>query len=515
MALGMVMVIAVVVSILGFALMSASSMNSLETSRYLNTVKAFWLADAGVQLSDKRAFNQNWASFSKTTSDGGGIQVTVFSNATPTAYAECIGIVQGATQRVQVEYQYLAPSFNHALFAANASSNTWYFTLRGIGNPAVVSGHEINGKDVIMGDVFINGNVALYEQSMISNGIAPNTYLLRGDVTATGSIALSNSASVLGTRYQYQTNQPVPNVNLMNYASNNTWNVAREFQNAGVSSGSLPSGHPLRNIVVKNPSNRAAQNNSTPGVDDFYFEPQSSYYDNTGGSKGASTPLNLGTRTVYYVDGHVWFNNLSVYGFKVSGTATIASTRDIHISDNLKYASTNALLGLIAAGTYNSSGQRTDGGNVYFGDPEYGTMYTADAFMFAANNFLYNASSSNPSLQMEPDTGFQVYGNYAAMNQIRVYRDWYSFLDTNAANGTITPRTNSAWFDPTVNQWRDVMSTNLLTWKTNNMRHYQMTLKYDERIRQQSTQPPRLPGLQTGASGWYYGGITRWILVPL
>ena len=94
MALGMVMVVVLALSILGVALMSASTMNAVETSRYLNSVKAFWLAEAGIQRFDKRAFAGNWATFTDTALGGGAIQSTIVTNATP-PYAESVGVVQG------------------------------------------------------------------------------------------------------------------------------------------------------------------------------------------------------------------------------------------------------------------------------------------------------------------------------------------------------------------------------------------------------------------------------------
>jgi hypothetical protein len=90
------------------------------------------------------------------------------------------------------------------------------------------------------------------------------------------------------------------------------------------------------------------------------------------------------------------------------------------------------------------------------------------------------------------------------MNQVRVFRDWYT-----GSGGD-----RSAWYDPSTNRWRDVLTSAMLSSsQTNTLRHYQMTVKYDERIRNQSTQPPRLPRQQSGA-GSLYGGITQWILNP-
>lgn len=500
-ALGMVLVVVLAVSILGAALVSSAMLNAVETSRYLNSTKAFWLAEGGLQRFDKRAFEGDFTGFGDTTFAEGTVQVTVSNNATP-PYAEAVAIVQGAEQRIKVEYQYLAPSYNHAIFSANESGTPWTFTLRGTGVP---NSSDIGGKDIVMGNIYADGDVRLYEQSMVSNAPAPNTYALAGDVEATGIIRLTNSATVRGSQSQYVTKKLAPDLTNMNYAANCTWDVARAFNTTNVdANGRLPSGHPLRNVVRR----RVAS-----GQTNFYFEPVNVFTEaGPNEDKKAGNPLDLSLGNpsrgqVYYVDGHVWFHNTTAYGFSVTGKTTIVSTKDIHISDNLKYANTNSLLCLVALGTYNSSGNLTSGGNVYFGDPTYGTTYMVDAFMFAANNFYYNISADNPSQQEVPDTGFTVYGNYAAMNQVVIYRDWYQ------SNGLW----RAAWYDPSTNRWRDAMpigGTNNRVLPTNTtFRHYQMIVKYDERIRQQATQPPQLPRIQTANSG-IYGGITRWDAYP-
>jgi hypothetical protein len=218
------------------------------------------------------------------------------------------------------------------------------------------------------------------------------------------------------------------------------------------------------------------------------------------------TPLNLGTNKVYYVDGHVWFNNHSTHGFKVDGTATIVATRDIHVSDNLAYNNKGLtavngnppdLLALVALGQYNSSGVRTSGGDIYFGDPEFGTLYTVDAFMFANNNFYYNTRANNSTGQEEPTSGFKVFGNYMAVNQVVVLRDWYT------ANGL--PR--AALYDQTTSQWKDAITGSVLTsTQLATRRHYAMRVEYDDRIRDAATQMSGLPrGTGTifaGAKGW-------------
>ena len=222
----------------------------------------------------------------------------------------------------------------------------------------------------------------------------------------------------------------------------------------------------------------------------------------TGGDfRGANTPLHLGDGRIYYVDGDVWIHNRVTYGFLVDGKVTIVATGDIHICDNVIYADQGYegdLLGMVALGKYDSNGNLVSGGNVYFGDPRLGTMYEFNGLMFAANDFLYNTSHIDRT-EAEPETGFKVYGNFAAGNHVSVNRDWYD------PDGIGRPR--PARYDEATGQWFDIMDGSALSpGEINSLRHYQMIVNYDERVRNADTQPPGLPR----GPGVIFSGITYW-----
>jgi hypothetical protein len=281
----------------------------------------------------------------------------------------------------------------------------------------------------------------------------------------------------------------------MNYAVNNTHNVGQIFADAGVDSGYLPLGHELYNVMVKNPGNRPSECSATSG-DDYFLEPVS--VTGGGDEKSAPTPLNMGEDRIYYVDGDLWVHSPITYGFLVDGKVTIVVTGDIHLSDNIKYADSDSLLGLVALGEYDGSGQLISGGNIYFGDPRYGTMYTISGLMFAADSFLYNTDSITGG-KVEPTTGFSVYGNLNALNQVSIERDWYD-------NETGVSR--PAHFDPSTDQWVDLETGIALTaTEINSLRHYQMAITYDDRVRTHETQPPGLP---RGRDGTIFSGLIHW-----
>jgi hypothetical protein len=252
---------------------------------------------------------------------------------------------------------------------------------------------------------------------------------------------------------------------------------------------------------MKNPRGMSAESDPTPG-DDYFLEP-ASVSNLRADHKDARTPLHLGDNRVYYIDGNVWVHSKRTYGFLVDGKVTIVATGNIHLSDNIKYADSESLLGLVALGKYDSWGNLISGGNIYFGDPRYGTMYTVSALMFAANNFLYNTDSVSGGSE-EPETGFSVYGNFTALNQVSVNRDWY---DPDGGG-----KTRPARFDPSGGgQWVDVETgAALTTAEVKSLRHYQMKLDYDDRVRTLDTQPPGLPRGQSTI----IAGLENWEELP-
>ena len=57
-------------------------------------------------------------------------------------------------------------------------------------------------------------------------------------------------------------------------------------------------------------------------------------------------------------------------------------------------------------------------GNIYFGDPQFGTLEEMSAFMYAENDFLDNNLSASGSATVT------VNGNMTAGNQVKINRDF-------------------------------------------------------------------------------------------
>ncbi len=524
--LGVILIILVLTSILVLSLFHMAAHAGREAEYELKSAQAFWLAEAGRQwcIADLYAGGGGVIAPQPGASIvGGTFEVVEEPDPDPndglrTFISEGVVIRGGqtATRRIRMVAVFASGLFEKAVHGGGERDSDWTFQLRGTGDdtpPAPsYSGSIWGGKDSVLGDVAINGDVLLAEDSFI--GVpTPNNYNVNGDLDAAGIISMIGDP-VSGYEHSGASADidPAPDLAVMDYANNNDYDIAQIFNDAGVSSGRLPSDHPLSDVlnVTKNPADRAADNALTAG-DDFYFEPAS--VGSAGTPATAVTPLGLGDDKIYYVDGHVWFHNRDTYGFEVDGQAAIISSRDIHICDNLEYENRGGsgvggdmpdLLVLVALGQYDSISETyLSDGNVFFGDPRYGTTYSVDAFMFANNDFLYMTSAIDPLDQKQPTSGFKVFGNFMAVNRVVVLRDWYE-QDSSG-------KYRAAEYDPATGEWLDAVDlqngtrTLLSSGEIDSLRHYAMQVGYDDRIRDAATQMRGLPlgnGFFAGERSW-------------
>ncbi len=502
---GSVLVIVVIIgcifTIIGFSVLGLAGSEKLLTQKAVKGTRAFHLAEAGIARFVANGYGGNFVDINETSLGEGSYWVDVYTDVYP-GYAIATGRAGNEQKRIKVEISFLAPPYEHAVYSGNSDggASNWSFALRGKGVPVPVGSGEVGGKDIINGNIYVNGDVFLNEESSVNPAPLPNTYALAGDVSTTGQTQILDLATVSGTVTQVAAPE-LPNLVGMNYAVNNTHNVSQIFTDAGVASGHLPPANELYNMVVKNPGDRADECASTSG-DDYFLEPAGGFISGT--PKDGATPLGMGENRVYYVDGDVWVHSQSTYGFLVDGKVTIVATGDIHISDNIEYADSDSLLGLVALGEYDGSGQLISGGNIYFGDPRFGTTYTVSALMFAADSFLYNTDAVSRDTA-EPETGFTINGNLNALNQVSIQQDWYD----PDGGGVARP----AYFDPSIGsgEWVDLETGVLLSaTEINSVRHYQMIVNYDDRIRSPETQPPGLPR----GGGTIFNGVTNWEELP-
>ncbi|MDD5328028.1 MAG: hypothetical protein PHY02_09505 [Phycisphaerae bacterium] len=500
MALIIALILACIITILGFSVLSVANSEVLLTQNTVKQTKAFYLAEAGMAIFSARLQAGQLEDIGETTLGEGTYRLDYYADADP-PYAIATGTVAGQQKSVRVDVAFLAPPYECGIYAGGFGGDGWTFMLRGEGNP---NRDGIGGKDTIYGNIFVNGDAALYEESSIKPAPWPNDYGLNGDIEATGDVSIFDRASVSGGVAESADPQPSPDLVGMNYSVNNTHNVSKIFTDAGVSRGTLPQSSELRDVFIKNPSDRNDECDTTAG-DDFFFEPSSGF--KTGGPGTGDTPLNAGVDRVYYVDGDVWVHSKPTYGFKMEGKATIVATGNIHICDNLEYKDNNRdMLGIVALGKYNSSGQLVSGGNIYFGDPGYGNMAVFSAMMFAANDFLYNTDPIGKKLML-PDSGFTIKGNLSALNNVSIERDWYEKVSYSRWGRSSSSEYRPAVYNPKTRKWVDSETgENLSSTETRSIKHYQMKIEYDDRVRTQATQPPGLPR----GAGSIFAGLTDW-----
>lgn len=408
------------------------------------SAQAFWLAEAAIeQCRSSDDGGEVALSYSAAISDGR--YEVIVDPADPTARIATASVSYNG-ERVTRRIRFY-PDFNlfdTPFYVGNGRDNDDEYTLHLLGEqdgttmgpPTPVRNQNIyGGNDVIEGDPEVNGNVFMQDDSAI---IPDSNGEFSGNLYRSGSLVMQDSAYISGSEYSWQ-GSAAPNLASMGYTTNNTYDVAQIFNDAGIVSGRLPDTHPLASVlhVVKNPSDRSDECAVTPG-DDFFFE-QSNVTDFTGANSvdTATSPLNLGEDVTYYVDGEVWFHSSQTYGFEIDGQAIIVSTYDIHISDNLAYkdaSSDGDMLALVAMGSldsvtgelaWNAADGDYVGGDIFFGDPDYGTLYTCDAFMFANDDFMYNTTASSGE-QAEPESGFKVFGSFMAIDRVVLQRDWFT-----------------------------------------------------------------------------------------
>jgi len=545
-----VIILMLALTITGLAFLSAGVMENSLVRREIHKNQAFYLAEAGIERLTAKLYagehqsikdkdlegggqdGQYRAAVEETTLGEGHYWVEYYDGNPPDdlPYAISIGqTIKGAEvtaeKKIKVTLPFLAEPYEHGIYADSFYSEDWTLELRGTGDPYREGDYEYGGKDTVEGDIYANADVNLYKEASVYEPPDPNTYELLGEVNSTQNIIKHPNPGFAGHAPDdlcHEHIEPIlsPDLRGMNYAENNTHDLGEIFSEEGVSFGQLPSDHPLYDVVMKNPSDRSSECSSTTG-DDYFFEPASIW--GAGTPYTGETPLDLGEDRIYYVEGDVWFNSYLTYGFEVSGKTLIVATGDIHISDNIEYADDESLLALVALGNYDEiTGELISGGNIYFGDPEFGTTYTVSAFMFAGNNFLYNVSSTDPDDYQRPETGFNIFGNWVAINEVSVIRDWYEtgHMETQTVWWPWPPHEEEVWVSDGWNpayfdlgagengEWKDEDNHSLTEEELSRLRHYQMKVTYDERIRDPETQPVGLP--QGYGSGSIFAGFTDW-----
>jgi hypothetical protein len=419
------------------------------TERQKNRMTVFYAAESGLNHAMVNLENGGTGIVTKTTSAGLTYSTTVLSNgnyytirSTSGAYQNQTAIVEGVIQKQGGGVYY------NAVFAGNSGkSPTYNMKFGGSGVQA----------DSVTGDVYSGQNI-----------LKTGTAALNGNANAYGNIT-----GWFGTT---GVSQPIPDLASMNYSTTADINVNSHFTSASLGSWTyggtakqVASTDPCR-IFRLNPSDRKSDYQSLQKTNNFFLEDKYAAFGTDSTSDGSSAAQcqinNNANNKVFYIDGNLWVNNLNTMSFKMipetGGTPvkiTVVVCGNVYIGDNLFYKNaTTDGLAIIALKDSNVS----DSGNIYFGDPNFGTLEHMDAFMYAENNFLDNNMGAAGSAKVT------VNGNMTAGNQVAINRDFtdgsHSKLtvnfDARIKNGTLSlpnlPKSGTSGISWAFMAWRQI-----------------------------------------------------------
>lgn len=269
-----------------------------------------------------------------------------------------------------------APVFHHAIFAGNSSND-----------PSYVLQFEGTGADAddINGDVYSGGDLLVAQDADVS-----------GDARARGMVSGVEGATGVA--------QPGFDFSQVDFTAAGIVDVAAAFASGGVLRSSaaggtakeLPENHPAH-IFRLNPSDRSTECNGTTKPDYFLEDP----YEPVGGTSSLDNGSDNYMVTVadgaskqrqtYYIDGNLWIHSHKSYGFMLEsggpkGTqVTFIVKGNITFSDSFRIEDLDQdAVGFVAL----NDPDVPDSGNIYMGDPSFGTLKELHAFLYAENDFL-------------------------------------------------------------------------------------------------------------------------------
>jgi hypothetical protein len=412
-----VIVLFVIGSLAGVVL-SVSQRHSAEVTALADQNRAFFIAQTGINDAlaalETGETDAIGSADDPIVSSGGRYWVEVDNDGSIFTFTSRARVgLQQKSLEVVVERQEEGV-YQNGIFAGNSSDDPSYvLDLSGVGSQA----------DKIYGDIYSGGAVTVRQDASVDGTIRAFS-----TVTGTGS-----SSAETGKK------QAIPDIAGMDYASTADIKVASEFSggsatytsnSAGGSAWQLPESNPAH-IFRKNPSDRSSETGGTVKDDYFLEDPYEAVRsDSTSDGSNAyeitlsgvsGEPGTSSNQKVFFVDGNLWIHNYKTMSLKFkhgdgSGLqVTFVVKGNIYISDNLFY--TNKDTDGVAFVAMKDSAV-SDSGNIYFGDPSFGTLERMYAYLYAENNFHDVNLSATGSARVE------LYGNMTAGNQVKINRDY-------------------------------------------------------------------------------------------
>ena len=459
--------------------LSVTQQNSVEVNALADQNRAFFVAEAGasealaqlesgaleVDKEGDEVFIGSDEEPVETQSGHYWVRVVHNADATYTLISQARAGLQVKAVELVLSEQ-ISGVYRNGIFAGNSSNDPSY---------ALELGGKLAQADQVYGDVYSGGTVDV-----------------SGDAEVFGTIRAKDGVKGKGSSTaETGKTQAIPDIAGMNYPLTADIKVADEFatggptyksHSAGGKAWQLPESNPAH-IFRKNPSDRSSEISSTV-KDDYFLEDPYEPVRTDSSSDGSDAyqvtfsgvsgePGSNSNRKVFFIDGNIWIHNYQTYSFRFAHReagglqVTFVVRGNIYISDNLYY-SNNTKDGVAFIAMKDSA--VADSGNIYFGDPRFGTLERMYAFLYAENNFHDVNLSATGSARVE------LFGNMTAGNQVKINRDFATSkngetvvqhsrltvdFDERIANGELdmpglprAPRNDSAVFD--VLSWREV-----------------------------------------------------------
>lgn len=408
-----VLVITAVLTVLATVALTVTTSSVDEVTAERQEIQALYAAEAGVNAGLARvavAFQTGAAvdpnvgtqeqpeslqhgEFWTSITDNGDGTLTVFATGSS-------GLAVRSLEAVLVQSG--NDPFAHSIYAGNLSRDPAYeLELGGTGAQA----------DHVTGDVYSGGDLAV-------SGDA----LLEDELSAAGTI--TGATGTEGVLFD------VPQILETDYEEFHDYDVAALFaassrlaDDAGGVADQLPATSPAH-IFRRNPDDRTADTVTTEKDDYFLEDPYEvvSRDDPQDGSEAFLVSLpEEANNSVFFIDGNLWLHNRQTFSLKIKNEGldptrvTFVVKGNVYFSDNFFYgdASNDGVAFLALADP-----KVEDSGNIYFGDPVFGTMQYAEALMFAEDTFYDN------NLDAAGSTKVEVRGVMSAGNQLSIERDY-------------------------------------------------------------------------------------------
>jgi len=422
------------------------------------------VGDAYVQIASSAAIDIGSVNAPRTYSDD-AYYGSVVQNADKTYTITGVGWSRNARRALEV---IVDPGhggvFQSAIFAGNKSNDpTYVMKFGGKGAQA----------DVVTGDVYSGGSILFKDAAKVAGVPRAKTAVTTTATTIVGVAGGTPAAAETGIT------QPIPDIAAMHYESSHDVNVAQQFttstyhsNKAGGKAWELPKSNPAH-IFRMNPNDRTANTSATVKDDYFLEDPYETVRSDSKSDGSDPYVVTLGktsdggpsgNKKVYYIDGNLWLHNTKTMSMRIEAAeasgmqVTFVVKGNIYISDNL-FLKSKVKDGIAFIAMKDAS--VADSGNVYFGDPSFGTLEHMEAFLYAENSFYDNNLSATGSAKVD------LLGNMTAGEKVAINRDsgaQHSRLrvtfDDRVANGSLDlpglPKSSGATASPTIRVWREI-----------------------------------------------------------